>query len=141
MRFAAVAALVALGASSLSWAAESESAGYESVDRIHHFGRFDSWRVVDRDTLIVWTTPSRPYLIELKRGSPDLRFAQVIGVTTDALFPIRQQEELAAGLQAVVPDVEFVKLNCIKGHDSFLVEMDDFRPVIGRFFETFNHGP
>ena len=68
--------------SSLSWAAESESAGYEPVDRIHHFGRFDSWRVVDRDTLIVWTTPSRPYLIELKRGSPDLRFAQVISVTS-----------------------------------------------------------
>jgi len=69
-----------------------------------------------------------------------LQRALVIGVTTDALFPLRQQEELAEGLQAVVPDVEFVRLDCIKGHDSFLVEMDDFRPVIGRFFETFNHG-
>ena len=67
-----------------------------------------------------------------------LKQAMVIGVTTDILFPIRQQEELAAGLQAVVPDMEFVKLDCIKGHDSFLVEMDYFRPVIGRFFETFN---
>ena len=69
-----------------------------------------------------------------------LQRALVIGVTTDALFPLRQQQELAEGLQAVVPDVEFVRLDCIKGHDSFLVEMDDFRPVIGRFFETFNHG-
>jgi homoserine O-acetyltransferase len=69
-----------------------------------------------------------------------LKQALVIGVTTDILFPIRQQEELAAGLQAVVPNMEFVKLDCIKGHDSFLVEMDYFRPVIGRFFETFNHG-
>jgi homoserine acetyltransferase len=41
----------------------------------------------------------------------------------------------------VVPEVEFVRLDCIKGHDSFLVEMDDFRPVIGKFFETFNHSP
>ncbi len=62
----------------------------------------------------------------------------VIGVTTDILFPMRQQEALVKGLQAVVPDVEFVRLDCIKGHDSFLVEMDAFRPVIGRFFETFN---
>lgn len=67
-----------------------------------------------------------------------LKRALVIGVTTDILFPLRQQEELAEGLQAVVPDVEFVTLDCIKGHDSFLVDMDAFRPVIGRFFETFN---
>ena len=67
-----------------------------------------------------------------------LQRALVIGVTTDVLFPIRQQASLALGLKAVVPDVEFVTLDCIKGHDSFLVEMDDFRPVIGHFFETFN---
>ena len=78
-------------------------------------------------------------------GSLDVGFAKlklqralVIGVTTDILFPMRQQEELAEGLQAVITDVEFVRLECIKGHDSFLVEMDAFRPVIGRFFETFN---
>jgi homoserine O-acetyltransferase len=65
----------------------------------------------------------------------------VIGVVTDILFPVRQQEDLAAGLKAVVPDVEFVQLDCIKGHDSFLVDMDAFRPVIGRFLETFNHNP
>jgi homoserine O-acetyltransferase len=68
----------------------------------------------------------------------ELQRALVIGVTTDILFPMRQQEELAEGLQAVITDVEFVRLECIKGHDSFLVEMDAFRPVIGRFFETFN---
>lgn len=66
--------------------------------------------------------------------------ALVIGVTTDILFPLRQQEALAEGLKTVVPEVEFVRLDCIKGHDSFLVDMDAFRPVIGRFFETFNSG-
>ena len=77
----------------------------------------------------------------LESGFAKLRLqrALVIGVTTDVLFPMRQQEELAEGLQAVITDVEFVRLECIKGHDSFLVEMDAFRPVIGRFFETFNH--
>jgi homoserine O-acetyltransferase len=64
-----------------------------------------------------------------------LESAMVIGVETDILFPIRQQRELAEGLSATVPDVELVELDCIKGHDSFLVEMDDFRPVISGYFE------
>ncbi len=65
-----------------------------------------------------------------------LESAMVIGVETDLLFPIRQQRELAEGLSARVPDVELVELDCIKGHDSFLVEMDTFRPVISRYFES-----
>ena len=54
----------------------------EQIDSFHFFGRFDSWRAVDRDTLIVWTTAFRPYLIELRRPSPQLRFAHVIGITS-----------------------------------------------------------
>ncbi len=65
----------------------------------------------------------------------NLAGAMVIGVTTDLLFPIRQQRELVEGLKANVSDVRFVELDCIKGHDSFLVEMDAFRPVISSYFE------
>jgi len=54
----------------------------EQIDRFHFFGRFDSWRAVDRETLIVWTTRSKPYLIELRRPSPQLRFAHAIGITS-----------------------------------------------------------
>ena len=60
--------------------------------------------------------------------------AMVIGVTTDLLFPIRQQRELVEGFSAVMPEVQFVELDCIKGHDSFLVDMDAFRPVISGYF-------
>jgi homoserine acetyltransferase len=60
----------------------------------------------------------------------------VIGVRTDILFPIHQQEEMAEGLSAVIDDVEFVRLECNRGHDSFLVDMDAFRPVICRFLES-----
>ena len=59
--------------------------------------------------------------------------ALVIGVETDILFPLHQQQELATGLREVVADVDFAQLPCLKGHDSFLVEMDAFRPVIDRF--------
>ena len=75
--------------------------------------------------------------LEAGFGRLNLKRAMVIGVTTDILFPMRQQEELAEGLRVAVPGVEFVQLDCQKGHDSFLVDMDDFRPVIGRFFDTF----
>ena len=67
-------------------------------------------------------------------GRLALDSAMVIGVETDLLFPIRQQRELAKGLSAVVADTELVELDCIKGHDSFLVEMDAFRPVVSRYF-------
>lgn len=65
-----------------------------------------------------------------------LEHAMVIGVTSDILFPLAQQRELADGLQRVVDNVMFEPLDCIKGHDSFLVEMDAFRPVICRYFES-----
>ncbi len=54
----------------------------EPIDSFNFFGRFDSWSAVDRDTLIVWTTAFKPYLIELRRPSPELRFAHVIAITS-----------------------------------------------------------
>jgi homoserine acetyltransferase len=59
--------------------------------------------------------------------------AMVIGVETDFLFPVEQQEELALGLQKHVDEVVFHRLASIQGHDSFLVDMDRFRPVMARF--------
>ncbi len=63
-----------------------------------------------------------------------LEHSLVIGVRTDILFPLRQQQELAQGLAEVCADSKFVELDCIRGHDSFLVETDAFRPVISEFF-------
>ena len=59
--------------------------------------------------------------------------ALIVGVTTDLLFPIEQQEELAEGLAAGGKQVEFARLDSLQGHDSFLVDMDRFRPVVGDF--------
>ncbi|MFZ9053604.1 MAG: homoserine O-acetyltransferase MetX [Woeseiaceae bacterium] len=66
----------------------------------------------------------------------ELERALVIGVETDILFPIHQQRELAEGLLATCADTTLVELDSIKGHDSFLVDMDAFRPVICDFFGT-----
>ena len=61
--------------------------------------------------------------------------ALVIGVRTDILFPIEQQRELADGISSACSDTRLAELDCIRGHDSFLVDMDAFRPVICEFFE------
>ena len=61
--------------------------------------------------------------------------ALIIGVETDLLFPIEQQQELAEGLRHGVRHVEFERLPSLQGHDSFLVDMDRFRPIIGEFLK------
>jgi len=58
----------------------------------------------------------------------------VIGVASDFLFPVRQQRELAEAFEAVGRRVNLVELPSIQGHDSFLVDMDRFRPVVCEFF-------
>jgi homoserine O-acetyltransferase len=60
----------------------------------------------------------------------------IVGVETDLLFPIEQQQELADGLRTNNRQVEFARLASLQGHDSFLVDMDRFRPVIGDFLKA-----
>lgn len=59
--------------------------------------------------------------------------ALVIGVATDLLYPLHQQRELAEGIKASSGDVTFLELASIQGHDSFLVDMDRFRPPVHDF--------
>ena len=63
-----------------------------------------------------------------------LERALVIGVETDFLFPPHQQRELADALRERGIDTEFDVLASIQGHDSFLVDMDRFRPAVANFF-------
>jgi homoserine O-acetyltransferase len=62
--------------------------------------------------------------------------ALVIGVTTDILFPLSQQQEIAEGLRAAGAWVDFVPLDCTQGHDSFLVDIPRFGTTIARFLDT-----
>lgn len=63
-----------------------------------------------------------------------LESALIIGVETDFLFPVNQQEELALALDEHIDQVTFKRLASIQGHDSFLVDMDRFRPAVAGFF-------
>ena len=59
--------------------------------------------------------------------------ALVIGVSTDILFPLEQQEQIAEGLQAAGAQVDFVALDSPQGHDAFLVDIDNYSRAIGGF--------
>ncbi|MEC9376432.1 MAG: homoserine O-acetyltransferase [Pseudomonadota bacterium] len=63
----------------------------------------------------------------------DANKISIIGVVSDLLFPIHQQRELSDGLKKLGRQVEYTELNSTKGHDSFLVDIDVFRPVIYEF--------
>jgi homoserine O-acetyltransferase len=59
--------------------------------------------------------------------------AMVIGVSTDILFPLEQQEQIADGLRAAGAAVDFVALNSPQGHDAFLVDIPNYSRAIGGF--------
>lgn len=67
----------------------------------------------------------------LKRSA--LTQALVIGAETDLLFPVAAQREIAAGLEQAGVPTQFSVLASIQGHDSFLVDMERFRPAIGDY--------
>lgn len=61
--------------------------------------------------------------------------ALVIGVSTDILFPVEQQEEIAEALTEAGAEVDYQALPSIHGHDAFLVDIPRFAPVISRFLD------
>jgi len=56
--------------------------------------------------------------------------ALVMGVESDILFPLWQQQELASALESVEADVSFEVMSSAQGHDAFLVDFDRFAPPI-----------
>ena len=65
-----------------------------------------------------------------------LERALAVGVATDILFPLQQQEEIAQGLEAGGAVTTFAPLPSPQGHDAFLVDIDRFGPTIGDFLRA-----
>ena len=62
--------------------------------------------------------------------------ALAIGVQTDILFPLQQQEQIADGLRAGGADATFLPLESPQGHDAFLVDFDRFGPAVRGFLDS-----
>jgi homoserine O-acetyltransferase len=73
-------------------------------------------------------------------GEPTAMFARakleqalIIGVETDLLFSISEQRALARALETAGIATRFAPLQCIEGHDSFLVDVERFGREIRAF--------
>ena len=62
--------------------------------------------------------------------------ALVIGVSTDILFPLSQQQQIADGLTTAGARVDFVPLDSPQGHDAFLVDIPRFGAAIAAFLAS-----
>lgn len=56
----------------------------------------------------------------------------VIGIKSDVLFPVEEQQFLAAHIAGA----EFVELDSFYGHDGFLIETGALTNILGAFFKT-----
>jgi homoserine O-acetyltransferase/serine/homoserine O-acetyltransferase len=80
---------------------------------------------------------------ELADGSPERALARlsvdralVIGASSDILFPLPQQQQIADGLRAGGADVQFLPVDSLAGHDAFLVEPQRFGPPVAQFLSS-----
>ena len=62
--------------------------------------------------------------------------ALVLGVGNDVLFPPQQQKEIAELLSLSSTIVEYKELDCLQGHDSFLVDTSRFSKEIIKFIKN-----
>jgi homoserine O-acetyltransferase len=69
----------------------------------------------------------------LKRSEVDR--ALVIGVESDMLFAIDEQERLAKSFEEAGAVTSFAPLDCIEGHDSFLIDIARFGKEVGTFLD------
>lgn len=66
-------------------------------------------------------------------GAMQIARSRIIGVTTDILFPVQQQEQLAEGLASHGRFAECLALPSPQGHDAFLVDYERFIPAVAEF--------
>jgi homoserine acetyltransferase len=63
----------------------------------------------------------------------------VIGVQSDLLFSVSEQEAIAGMLTSAGVSTRFLPLPCIEGHDAFLVDLKTFGHHIGAFLQNRDH--
>jgi homoserine O-acetyltransferase len=59
--------------------------------------------------------------------------ALVIGVESDMLFTVEEQRQLAEAFRQAGAVTSFAPLDCIQGHDSFLIDLERFGTQISEF--------
>jgi homoserine O-acetyltransferase len=112
---------------------------FEVESYLEHQGQRFS-RIFDANCFLALSRAMDEFDLAEHGGSLEAAFARlrhthalVIGVETDILFPLRQQREIGAGLEAAGATLEFHAFPSAAGHDSFLVDLPRFEAAIGGF--------
>lgn len=71
--------------------------------------------------------------LDVALASIEARDNLVVGVESDILFPIRQQQHLAEALDRAGRRVTLARLPSLQGHDAFLVDERRFAATLGKF--------
>jgi homoserine O-acetyltransferase/O-succinyltransferase len=71
--------------------------------------------------------------VELVLARSRIERALIVGVESDLLFPIDEQRALAEALRKGGADTRFAPLDCLEGHDSFLIDLESFGREISAF--------
>ncbi len=117
------------------FAGEFQIEGYLEANAQKFVGRFDANSYLYLSRAMDWFdledhTERLIALSELAAGKKAL----VVGVETDVLFPLHQQQTVASLLTESGLDVTFHALPSLQGHDAFLVDRERFVPVMADFF-------
>ncbi len=137
-------------ASYRSWSSFDDAFGRELHAEGHFevesYMRYQGEKLVDRfdaNTYIRLTEAMDSH--DLGRGRGDYREvlrrieqpALVVGIESDLLYPLREQEELVEAL----PNAELRIVRSTKGHDAFLVELEQIDEMLREFFRGTETGP
>ena len=76
-----------------------------------------------------------PHDIGEKVANLDLNRILIIGVEEDYIFPFQCQEDLYNAFSNQKYSVELLKVPSINGHDSFLVDYENFGSALAKFFK------
>lgn len=126
----AVAVIAAPGCTAARSAA-GNSAGFPAVVS----GRFDA------DSYLCLRRALDLYDVSRGHGSYERALARitgrvlVVGIGSDVLYPVRQQEELAEKLTRQGVAVDYATVESTHGHDGFLTDSGVLRPVLSRFVD------
>ncbi|MBL1294082.1 MAG: homoserine O-acetyltransferase [Thiotrichales bacterium] len=78
----------------------------------------------------------RQHPLLLSKEAPLPFRSLVIGISSDVLFTVDEQRDIATRLEEAGGDVVFTDLGSPYGHDSFLVDEDAFMPAIREFLDA-----
>ncbi len=87
-------------------------------------------KAMDLFDLLPEDPETEPSLLDIR--SPAL----VIGASSDVLFPVRQQRELAESLEKAGFEVRYVEIDAPYGHDTFLIEREAVGGAIREHIEA-----